>query len=235
MKKMTLMQHFSELRRRILFVVVGFLAAFAIGWYVSDWLLEFIVAPLINVWTDGVLMYSGLTDGLMLRLSLAALFGLLVIIPLGLWNLWAFVAPGLKKQERKLIWPVLFLSPVLFLLGAAFAFYLLFPIVFNFFVQLNQVVDMPVIMLPDARSYVAFAIGMLKVFGVVFQLPLILVLMNRIGVLPRSRVVAMRRYAIVLIVVVAAVLTPPDVVSQLMLAIPMWILFEISILFMRNK
>ena len=93
---------------------------------------------------------------------------------------------------------------------------------------------MPAVLLPVARDYLTFAIRLLKVFGVAFQLPLVLVLLNRIGVLERSSVLKMRRYAIVLIVVLAAVLTPPDVVSQVMLALPMWALFEISILFMRR-
>ena len=129
---------------------------------------------------------------------------------------------------------VLILSPILFLLGATFAFYILFPIVFKFFVDLNQNASVPSALLPVARDYLRFAIGMLKVFGVAFQLPLVLVLLNRIGVLKKSLVLKMRRYAIVFIVVVAAVLTPPDVVSQVMLAVPMWLLFESSILFMRK-
>ena len=88
--------------------------------------------------------------------------------------------------------------------------------------------------MPAARDYVTFAIGMLKVFGIAFQLPLVMVLLNRAGVLPRERVVAMRRYAIIFIVIAAAVLTPPDVVSQILLALPMWALFEVSILFMKK-
>ena len=100
--------------------------------------------------------------------------------------------------------------------------------------ELNQSAPVPAVLLPAVRDYLGFAIGLLKVFGVAFQLPLLLVLLNRIGVLSRARAVAMRRYAIVLIVIVAAILTPPDIVSQIMLAVPMWGLFEISILFMRR-
>ena len=148
--------------------------------------------------------------------------------------MWAFVAPGLKKNEKRVIWPILLMSPVLFLAGAAFAFYILFPIAFKFFVDLNQAAPVPSVLMPAARDYLSFAIGLLKVFGVAFQLPLVLVLLNRIGVLRRSVAVRMRRYAIVMIVVAAAMLTPPDVVSQIILALPMWALFEISILFMRR-
>lgn len=235
MKKMTLMQHFSELRRRILWTAVVFVGALIVGWYLSPWLQEFLTAPLLGVWQEGAFIYTGLSDGLMIRFSLAVLFGLLVVIPFALWQIWAFVAPGLHRNERNFIWPILIMSPILFIAGAAFAFYILFPFVFRFFIDLNMSSPVPAVILPGARDYLSFAIGLLKVFGIAFQLPLVLVLLNRIGVLPRSRVVKMRRYAIVIIVVIAAVLTPPDVVSQILLALPMLALFELSILFMRRE
>ena len=235
MKKMTMMQHFSELRRRILWIALIFSVAAIAGWYIAPYLHMFLTGPLLDIWPNGTLLYTGLTDGLMIRFSLAVLFALIVIMPVVLWHLWAFVAPGLRKKEKNFIWPILIMSPVLFLLGAGFAFYFLFPIAFKFFVDLNNASPVPSVLLPAARDYLRFSIGLLKVFGVAFQLPLILVLLNRIGVLSRSYALKMRRYAIVLIVVVAAVLTPPDVVSQLLLAIPMWLLFEASILFMRRN
>ena len=234
MKKMTLSQHFSELRRRILWIAVFFLGALAVGWYVAPMLQLFLTQPLLNIWPDGELLYTGLADGLMIRFSLASLFALLIVLPVALWHLWAFVAPGLKKNEKKLIWPILILSPILFLMGAAFAFYFLFPIAFKFFIDLNQTDTVPSVLLPVARDYLRFAIGLLKVFGVAFQLPLLLVLLNRIGVLKRQSVLKMRRYAIILIVIVAAILTPPDIVSQVLLAAPLWLLYEVSILFMRK-
>lgn len=234
MKKMTLGQHFAELRRRILWTLGVFVLALVAGWYLSPWMQVVITQPLFNVWPDGELLYSGLADGLMIRFSLSVLFSLFVTTPFALWQLWAFVAPGLHQGERRTIWPILIFSPLLFVMGAAFAFYILFPFVFGFFIELNQSAPVPTIILPAATDYLAFAIGMLKVFGVAFQLPLVLVLLNRIGILSRARAVRMRRYAIVLIVVVAAVLTPPDVVSQIVLALPMWGLFELSLLFMHD-
>ena len=232
--RMTMGQHFAELRRRILWVFGLFVVALVVGWYVSPWLQEFLTAPLLNVWPEGELLYTGLADGLMIRFSLSILFALFVSTPFVLWQVWAFVAPGLHKKEQKIIWPILIASPLLFLLGAGFAFYILFPFVFGFFIELNQSSPVPAVVLPAAKDYLSFAIGLLKVFGIAFQLPLVLVLLNRIGILSRARAVKMRRYAIVLIVVVAAVLTPPDVVSQVLLALPMWGLFEASLLFMRD-
>lgn len=234
MKQMTLMQHFSELRRRILWIALVFLCALVVGWYVAPFIQQLLTAPLLGVWGDGALIYTGLSDGLMIRFSLAGLFAMVVIGPVVLWHMWAFVAPGLKKNERGVVFPMLIMSPILFLVGAGFAFYFLFPVVFKFFIELNRAAPVPAVLLPVARDYLTFAIRLLKVFGVAFQLPLVLVLLNRIGVLERASVLKMRRYAIVLIVVLAAVLTPPDVVSQVMLALPMWALFEISILFMRR-
>ena len=234
MKKMTLIQHFSEMRRRILWVALIFLLAFIGGWYVAPMLQVLLTRPLMDVWADGVLLYSGLTDGLMIRFSLAALFALVVVIPVLLWHLWAFVVPGLKRDERNFIWPVLIASPLLFIFGAGFAFYFLFPMTFKFFLDLNNGAMVPSVLMPVARDYLSFAIGMMKVFGLAFQLPLVMVLLNRLGILKRGYVVKMRRYAIVVIAVVAAVLTPPDIVSQVLLALPMWMLFEASILFMRR-
>lgn len=234
MKDMTLMQHFSELKNRILYTALFFLIGLIVGWYVSPFVQEFLTQPLFNVWADGEFIYTGLSDGLMIRFSLSLLVALLVVMPVALFHIWAFVAPGLKSNERKLIWPILILSPVLFLIGAAFAFYVLFPFVFSFFIELNKSAPVPAVILPAATNYLTFTIGLLKVFGVAFQLPLILVLLNRIGFLPKALAFKMRRYAIVIIVAAAAVLTPPDIISQVVLALPMIGLFELSLLFMRN-
>ncbi len=234
MKKMTMMQHFAELRRRILWALAVFVCALVFGWCVAPVVQDFLTAPLINIWPDGALLYSGITDGFMIQMSLAFLIAIIVTIPVALWHVWAFVAPGLKKNERGFIFPILILSPVLFLIGAGFAFYVLLPFVFRFFIELNESSPVPSLMLPVARDYLSFSIGLLRVFGVAFQLPLVMVMLNRLGVLSRQSVIKMRRYAIVFIVIVAAVLTPPDVVSQILLAVPMWLLFESSILFMRD-
>ena len=231
---MTLMQHFAELRRRVLWTALIFAGGFALGWGVAPWMQKFLTMPLMSVWPNGTLLYTGLADGLMIQFSLATLVGVAIVAPAVLWHVWAFVAPGLHKNERRFIWPVLVMSPVLFLTGAAFAFYVLFPVAFKFFVSLNESAPVPSVLMPAVRDYLSFAIGLLKVFGIAFQLPLVLVILNRAGVLRRTTAVRMRRYAIVFIVMVAAILTPPDIVSQILLAIPMWLLFEASLLFMRR-
>ena len=162
------------------------------------------------------------------------LVAIMVTTPFALYQVWRYVAPGLHKNEKKFVVSIFVFSPLLFVVGVAFAFYLLFPFVFRFFIELNESAPVPAVIMPAVRDYIGFAIGLLKVFGIAFQLPLVLVLLNRAGVLPRARVVAMRRYAIIFIVIAAAVLTPPDIVSQILLAVPMLALFELSILFMKK-
>ena len=234
MKKMTMLQHFSELRRRVLWTFAVFVGAMVFGWCVSPWVQNFLTTPLMNIWPDGALLYSGLTDGLMIQLSMAFVVALVITIPVALWHIWAYVGPGLTKNERRFIFPIIILSPILFAIGAGFAFYVLLPFVFRFFIELNESTPVPSLLLPVARDYLSFAIDLLRVFGIAFQLPLVMVMLNRLGVLPRATAVKMRRYAVVFIVIMAAILTPPDVVSQILLAMPMWLLFEVSILFMRD-
>ncbi len=234
MKKMTIMQHFAELRRRILWVVAFFVAAFVGGWFVAPCVQEFLTAPLIDVWNDAQMLYTGITDGFMVQLSIALLVAIMATTPFALYQVWKYAAPGLHKNEQRFVVSIFVFSPLLFVLGVAFAFYMLFPFVFRFFIELNESAPVPAVIMPAVRDYMTFAIGLLKVFGIAFQLPLVLILLNRAGVLPRARVVAMRRYAIIFIVIAAAILTPPDIVSQILLAVPMLALFEISILFMKK-
>ena len=231
---MTLMQHFSELRRRILWTLLVFVLSFAVGWIVAPFVELFLTRPLMAVWDDAALLYTGLSDGLMIQFSLATLVAMIITIPVLMWHVWAYVAPGLHKNEKQFLLPIFLLSPILFLIGAAFAFYILFPIVFKFFIDISNSEALPIVLFPSIKGYLAFAIGLLKVFGVAFQLPLILVLLNRAGLLPKETAWRSRKYVIVLIFIAAAVLTPPDIVSQILLAVPMWLLFELSLFFMRR-
>ncbi|MBR3147864.1 MAG: twin-arginine translocase subunit TatC [Alphaproteobacteria bacterium] len=232
--KMTLMQHFSELRRRILWTALVFVFAFAFGWIISDRVELFLSVPLMSVWNDAALLYTEITDGLMIQFSLATLVALIITVPVLLWHIWAYIAPGLHKNEKQFLIPIFLFSPLLFILGAAFAFYVLFPFVFKFFLEINESATVPTVLLPSIKGYLAFSVGLLKVFGLAFQLPLVLVGLNRIGVLSKEMAIASRRYVIVAVFVLAAILTPPDVLSQVLLALPMLLLFEISLFFMRD-
>lgn len=232
--KMTLLQHFSELRRRLLWTLVVFVFSFGLGWIVAPYVELFLTKPLLNIWNDATLLYTGLSDGLMIQFSLATLVALIVTIPVLMWHIWAYVAPGLHKNEKQFLLPIFLFSPILFVCGVAFAFYVLFPIVFKFFIDLNENTSVPAVLFPAMRGYLIFVIDLLKVFGVAFQLPLVMVILNRIGVLSKASAIKSRRYIIILIFVMAAVLTPPDIVSQILLAVPMWLLFEASLFFMQK-
>lgn len=232
--KMTLMQHFSELRKRILWCVLVFVLSFVFGWIVSDYIELFLSAPLINVWNNAALLYTEISDGLVIQFSLASLVALVITIPVIMWNIWAYIAPGLHKNEKQFLIPIFLLSPILFVIGAAFAFYILFPFVFKFFIELNESASIPTVLLPSVKGYLAFSISMLKVFGIAFQLPLILVGLNRVGLLSKHSAIKSRRYVIVGVFILAAMLTPPDILSQVLLAIPMLLLFEVSLVFMRD-
>ena len=232
--KMTLMQHFAELRRRILWCALIFVFAFCLGWVISPYVELFLTRPLLNVWADAALLYTGISDGLMIQFSLATLVALVITVPVLLWHVWAYVAPGLHKNEKQFLVPIFLLSPILFMIGAAFAFYILFPFVFKFFLELNESMYVPTVLMPAVTGYLAFSIGLLKVFGIAFQLPLVLVCLNRVGVLSKESMIKSRRYVIIAVFIVAAMLTPPDIVSQVLLALPMLFLFEISILFMKR-
>lgn len=233
--RMTLLQHFAELRRRLLWVLVFFGVGFGAGWFLAPWMQTFLSEPLMSVWPNGAMIYTGLADGLMIQFDLAFLFAIFITIPFILWHIWAFVAPGLHNKERYFIAPILILSPTLFLIGAAFAFYILFPIAFKFFVELNQSAPVPTSFLPETKDYLSFSIELLKDFGLAFQLPLVMVLLNRLGVFPKHVAIKSRRYAIIIIFIVAAILTPPDIVSQCILAAPLLALFELSLLFMKKE
>ena len=232
--KMTLMQHFSELRRRILWTAVVFVLAFVFGWVISDFVEAFLSAPLISVWENAALLYTEISDGLMIQFSLATLVAMIITTPVLLWNIWAYIAPGLHKNEKQFLIPIFLFSPLLFVLGAAFAFYVLFPFVFKFFIEINESASVPTVLLPSIKGYLAFSIGLLKVFGLAFQLPLILVGLNRVGLLSKQTAIKSRRYVIIGVFILAAMLTPPDILSQILLAVPMLLLFEISVLFMRD-
>ena len=232
--KMTMMQHFSELKRRILWCLLIFVFAFCFGWVIAPYVELFLTTPLLKTWNDTTLLYTGLSDGLMIQFSLATLVALLITIPACMWHIWAYIAPGLHKNEKQLLFPIFIISPLLFIIGAGFAFYILLPFIFKFFLELNQSTQIPTVLIPTITGYLAFSIGMLKIFGIAFQLPLVLVLLNRVGILPKQIAIKSRRYVLVGIFIIAAILTPPDVVSQILLAIPMILLFEFSLLFMKQ-
>ena len=230
--KMTLLQHFLEFKKRILYVFVFFTISFLFSFFISDYFIEFFSIPFTKILPNTPLVYNNLTDGFFIKFSISGFTSLLFTVPFFLWHLWKYISPGLYKNEKRVILPIILMSPILFLFGGVFAFYFLYPLIFEFFVNLNNS-KINNLFLPNINNYLEFSIGLIKVFGVAFQMPLILFMLNKIGFLPKASLIAFRKYAYVIIFIISAILTPPDVLSQFMLAIPMIVLFEISILFMK--
>jgi len=233
--KAPIMTHLHELKSRLLWTSGLFFVFFITGIIAAPIMQQVLLLPLIDAWDAGTIIYTRMTDGLYIDLSLAALFAIFATIPVFFYHLWRFISPGLRPNEKQLILPIMMASPVLFLMGAAFAYFILLPLAFEFFIRLNYTSAMYSVLLPHARDYLTFVISILKAFGIAFQLPLVLIVLNRTGILARDTVIKYRRYAIVGIFVLAAVLTPPDVLSQIILALPLIILFELSILFMKKS
>ncbi|MDR1071667.1 MAG: twin-arginine translocase subunit TatC [Rickettsiales bacterium] len=229
MQKMTLMQHFRELKNRVIWSMLFFAVAFGVGFYFVPDLQAAVMTPLLDVWANPKMIYTGIADGLGIEFSLAGLFALLLSAPFWLWQTWRYVSPALKKDEKKIAVPILLLSPALFVAGAVFAYYILLPIMFRFFLDIGVA---GVEMMPNMKDYLSFSIEILKAFGLAFQLPLLLVLLNRAHVFSRGQILAACRYIVIAIFVVAAALTPPDIISQIALALPLCALFGLSFLFM---
>ncbi len=229
-----LLAHLIEFRKRLIYSLLALTAGFVVCYYFAPQIYGFLVKPLADATANEPrrLIYTGLSEAFITYIKLALWSGCFVAFPVIAAQIWLFIAPGLYKHERRAFLPFLMATPVLFLMGAALAYYLVFPLAWKFFLSFE--VPMAAGMLPiqlEARvsEYLSLSMTIIFAFGLAFQLPIILVLLTRIGLLSAAKLSQFRRYAIVLIFVAAAVLTPPDVISQISLAIPLMLLYEASI------
>ena len=233
--KAPLMEHLVELRKRLIWSIVSFVAAFLICFYFAKDIYGFLATPLVSALTgqpNDHLIYTGITEGFFTYVKVAMFAGLCVAFPLIAAQLWMFVAPGLYRHERRAFLPFLMATPVLFLTGAAFVYYIMLPFAIRFFVsyQNTGANGMPAIQLQARMTeYLDFVMTLIIAFGLCFQLPVLLSLLGRVGIISAAQLRSMRRYAIVAVFAVAAVMTPPDIFSMLSLAIPLVGLYEISI------
>ena len=223
-----LVDHLIELRSRLLRGVVGLIAVFLALMPFSDTLYNRLAAPLISKLPAGGHMIAvDPAGGFFVPMKLAFFAALFVSAPWLLYQAWAFVAPGLYQKEKKLAMPLLVSAVLLFYAGCAFAYFLVLPAVFGFLTKFTPDV---VQMMPDLGKYVDFVLVIFLAFGASFELPIALVILVALGWVTPRQLKEWRGYAVVGIFVIAAIITPPDVVSQLMLAIPMMILYELGIL-----
>ena len=225
--------HLVELRQRLVRAVSAVAALFMIMlfWPGSGAIYDFLALPLMSALPDGTKMIAtGVITPFMVPMKVTALAAFMVALPYVLYQAWAFVAPGLYAHERKFAVPLVFGSTALFLLGVAFCYYFVFGRVFAF---IHDFAPKSITPAPDIEAYFSFVITMFLAFGITFEIPIVVILLVRMGLVTIDKLKEARPYVIVGAFVVAAIVTPPDVLSQFMLAVPMCILYEAGIIMAR--
>ena len=221
-------EHLTELRDRMLrcFIAVG--AGFLISYCFKEKLFDILIAPLIMAMGDGQKMiFTGLPEAFFTYLKVSLLSGIILAVPLLFYEFWMFISPGLYRQEKKFLIPVVILSIFFFIAGSSFGYFIVFPFGFQFFLGFaSDTIEA----MPSMKEYLSFASKMLLAFGFVFELPLIITFMARMGLVSVAFLKKNRKYAVLVFFAGAALITPPDVVTQVMMAIPLMILYEISII-----
>ncbi len=226
-----LLSHLLELRSRLMRIAGVVLVLFLCAYPFRDQLYAVLAGPLMAVLPEGTSMIATqVATPFLIPLKVALVGAFFLSVPYLLYQLWAFVAPGLYRHEKQLIWPLLISSVVLFYSGMAFAYFVVFPLIFEFFAAATP--D-GVAMMTDIGEYLSFIMTLFFAFGASFEVPIATILLVRSGATTRQALAAKRPYVIVAAFTVGMLLTPPDVISQVLLAVPVWLLFELGIFFSR--
>ena len=228
-----LMEHLIELRRRLIWSFAALGVAFAGCFYFADKILSFLAQPLVKAFGagQGKLIYTKLYEAFFTEVRVALFAAFFIAFPIIAMQIWLFVAPGLYAKEKRAFLPFLVATPILFIAGGALAYYVVMPTAFRFLLKYQgNLGGIEQEALPAIGEYLSMVMQFIFAFGVAFLLPILLMLLERAGIVTRTQLVEGRRYAILIAFVIAAVATPPDVVSQFMLAVPLWLLYEASLI-----
>ena len=227
LKEMTLMDHLGELRSRLTRSAVAAVLGFLICYAFSKQLFGIMMMPLMEVMPpESTLIFTGLPEAFFTYVKTAFVAGLFLVSPYIFYQIWQFIAPGLYEHERKYMIPIAAISALFFICGALFGYYIVFPFGFEFFMGYADEMIRP---MPSLKEYFSFSLKLLLAFGVIFELPLFIFFLARLGLVTPASLRKKRKYAILLSFVVAAILTPPDGITQILMSGPLIILYEISI------
>lgn len=233
MIKDSILNHLIELRSRLLKVFALFVVLSIVGIPFASEVYTFIASPLMDLLPDGSTMIATeVASPFMAPIKLVLYVALLLSMPWLFYQIWMFVSPGLYKREKKLTAPLMLSTIILFFCGVSFAFFIVCPIIFKFFIGMAPE---NIQVMTDINQYLSFIFKLLFAFGVAFEIPIATVIIVKSGLATKESLTSARPYLIILFLVIGMLLTPPDIFSQLFLAVPMWLLFEIGILFSSNK
>jgi len=226
-EKMPFTLHLEELKTRLTHALIAIGICFIICYFVKEKLFKVLTLPLVAVLPDNSSMiFTSLPEAFFTYLKVSFFASIFLASPYVLYQLWKFISPGLHKSERKYMVPFVAFSTIFFLGGSLFAYYVVFPFGFKFFIGFGNDVIRPMLSL---REYLSFAMKLLIAFGVIFELPIFMFFLAKIGMVNSRTLVKKRKYAILLVFVIAALFTPPDIVTQGLMALPLMLLYEISI------
>ena len=234
------LEHLAELRNRILWSMIAMIVGTGVCYLFVEDIYGFLVKPLADAMGPGDsqrLIYTNLTEAFFTYMKVAIFAGVFLTFPVLATQIWMFISPGLYKKERRAILPFLICSPILFFLGGGMVYYVVLPLAWKFFLSFQssaQDTVLPIMLEARVGEYLDLIMTLIFAFGLCFQLPILLALLAKAGIIDAAWLVKKRRYAVVIVFIVAAFLTPPDIISQISLAIPLMALYEISIFIIRR-